>query len=235
MLLTMAGDDFTMTGTFVFTNGKSSDNGIVAIVLDHDKILLEGLAICGWKSVGTTKTVTKSDGCWVYTIDNEPALNMIVRYMGISSLNKEIENEIVLNIGANFPMEMQLENGSSVMRTAMLANWKDNSVMCAGNVPQGSKIRFTIPADFEVIDDVISSCKNVKDAELPDVDAMILFSCKARHIAFGPLVSREIQGLKNIWNKPMVGYFAYGEFGKSNNKKHQFHNITCCWVALKEK
>src|SRR4029078_4499154 len=46
----MAGDDFTMTGTFVFTNGKSSDNGIVAIILDQDKYMIDGLAACGWKS-----------------------------------------------------------------------------------------------------------------------------------------------------------------------------------------
>ena len=231
----MAGDDFTMTGTFVFTNGKSTDNGIVAIVLDQDKYIMDGLAVCGWKSVGTTKTVTKSDGCWVYTIDDEPALGMIVKYMGLTSLNKEVENEIVLNIGSNFPMELQLQNGGTVMRTAMLANWKENSFMCAGNVPQGSKIRFTLPADFEVIDDVVSSCQEVKDTQLPQADVMILFSCKARHIAFGPLIRREIQGLKNIWNVPMAGCFSYGEFGKARNAKQQFHNITCSWVVLKEK
>jgi len=231
----MAGDDFTMTGTFVFTNGKSSDNGIVAVILDQDKFILEGLAICGWKSVGTTKTITKSEGCWVYSIDDEPALDMIVKYMGIPSLNKEIESEIVLNIGSNFPMELQLQNGSTVMRTAMLANWKENSFMCAGNVPQGSKIRFTLPADFEVIDEVVSACKEIKDTKLPQVDAMILFSCKARHIAFGPLIGREIQGLKNIWNVPMAGYFTYGEFGKATKGKQEFHNITCCWAALKER
>lgn len=231
----MAGDDFSMTRTFVFTNHCCSDNGIVATVVDQDKFILEGLAICGWKSVGTVKTVTKSDGCWVYSIDNEPALDMIVKYMGIPSLNKEVENEIVLNIGSNFPMEVQLANGSIVMRTAMLANWKENAFMCAGNVPQGSKIKFTLPADFDVIDEVIANCKEVKESKLPSADAMVLFSCKARHVAFGPLVEKEIQGLKNVWNIPMAGYFTYGEFGRSNRSKQEFQNITCCWVALKER
>jgi len=70
---------------------------------------------------------------------------------------------------------------------------------------------------------------------LPQADAMILFSCKARHIAFGPLIVREIQGLKDIWNVPMAGCFSYGEFGKARRGKQEFHNITCCWVVLKEK
>jgi hypothetical protein len=231
----MAGDDFTMTGTYVFTNGKFSDNGIVAIILDEDKFILKGLATCGWQPVGTVKTITKSEGCWVYTIDDKPALDMIVKYMGIPSLNKEVESEIVLNIGSNFPMQVERENGSFVMRTAMLANWKENSFMCAGNIPQGSKIRFTLPPDFDVIDTVISACEEVKENQLPQADAMILFSCKARHIALGPLVGKEIQGLKDVWDTPMVGYFTYGEFGKATKGKQEFHNITCCWVALKEK
>ncbi len=231
----MAGDDFTMTGTFVFTNGKVSGNGMVAIILDEDKFILQGLATCGWQPAGTVKTITKSEGCWVHTIDDEPALDMIVKYMGITSLNKEKENDIIVNIGANFPMQLQTEGGNTVMRTAMLGNWSNNSFMCAGNVPQGSKVRFTLPPDFDVIDFVVSACEDVKKKQLPEADAMILFSCKARHVALGPLVGREIQGLKDVWNIPMAGYFTYGEFGKATKGRQEFHNITCCWVALKEK
>jgi hypothetical protein len=231
----MAGDDFTMTGTYVFSNGRSSDNGIVAIIIDEDKYSLHGLATCGWQPVGTVKTITKSEGCWVYSIDNEPALDMIVKYMGISSINREKRTDIILNIGSNFPMQMENKNGSLVMRTAMLGNWNDHSFMCAGNVPEGSTVRFTIPPDFEVIESVISACTEIKETKFPEADAMILFSCKARHIALGPLVGKEIQGLKDVWDAPMVGYFAYGEFGRAPKSRQEFHNITCCWVALKEK
>jgi hypothetical protein len=231
----MAGDDFTMTGTYVFTNNKSSDNGIIAIIINEDRYILQQLATCGWQAVGTVKTITKSEGCWVYTIDNEPALDTIVKYMGISSLNREKRTDIIVNIGANFPMQLQDKNGSIVMRTAMLGNWNDHSFMCAGNVPEGSKVRFTIPPDFDVIDSVVSACLEVKETSLPEADAMILFSCKARHIALGPLVGKEIQGLKDVWDVPMVGYFAYGEFGRAQTSRQEFHNITCSWMAIKEK
>ncbi len=231
----MAADDFTMTGTYVFTNNKSSDNGIIAIIINKDRYILQQLATCGWQAVGTVRTITKSEGCWVYTIDDEPALDTIVRYMGISSINREKRTDIILNIGSNFPMQLQTTDGSIVMRTAMLGNWNDHSFMCAGNVPEGSKVRFTIPPDFEVIDAVVSACTEVKETRLPEADAMILFSCKARHIALGPLIGKEIQGLKDVWNVPMVGYFAYGEFGRAQKGQQEFHNITCSWVALKEK
>jgi len=33
----------------------------------------------------------------------------------------------------------------------------------------------------------------------------------------------------------MAGFFAYGEFGRTHSGNNEFHNNTCCWVALKEK
>jgi len=33
----------------------------------------------------------------------------------------------------------------------------------------------------------------------------------------------------------LIGFFSYGEYGKSKRGDHEFHNNTCCVVALKEK
>ena len=52
---------------------------------------------------------------------------------------------------------------------------------------------------------------------------------------FGALTSEEIEQVKNVWNAPMVGFFTYGEYGKSNIGSNEFHNNACCAVALKEK
>jgi hypothetical protein len=75
----MAGDDFSFSEQFVFTNGQSSNRGIVALVLDEDKLIVKGKATCGWKAMGTEKTVTKSEGNRVYTIENLSALEMTKR------------------------------------------------------------------------------------------------------------------------------------------------------------
>ncbi len=232
----MAADDFSMTDTFVFTNNRCSNNGIVSVILNEDKIKLKGLTSIGWKPVGIVRTITKSNGCWVHTIDDQPALDMIIKYMGIT-LKKEKENEateFLVNVSSNFPMAVQRENGSVVMRTAMLGNWSDNSFMCAGSVPQGANVRFCLPADFEVIDEVIDECREIKEKESFEAEAMLMFSCKARHTAFGPLVSREIEGIKNVWNVPMVGFFTYGEFARATKGNQEFHNISCCWVVMRE-
>jgi hypothetical protein len=62
-----------------------------------------------------------------------------------------------------------------------------------------------------------------------------MFSCISRHLSFGVLIKEEIEQIQQLWNVPLAGFFSYGEFGRSKTGKHEFHNNTCCVVALKEK
>jgi hypothetical protein len=167
-------------------------------------------------------------------IDNEPALDMVIKYMGVD-IDLDSRKDVVMNIGAYFPLQLERENGVPVMRTAMFVNKEDRSLLCAGNVPQGSKLRFSLPPDFDVINKVVNECLEIKETDLNDADAMIMFSCISRHLSFGEMASEEIEQVKKVWNAPLIGFFSYGEIGKSKRGKHEFHNNTCCVVALKEK
>jgi len=120
------------------------------------------------------------------------------------------------------------------MRTAQMGNIENRSLICAGNVPQGSKVRFSLPPDFDVIDTVVDDCTEVKEKQLQDADAVIMFSCISRYLSFGVMTSDEIERVNEVWKVPMIGFFTYGEYGKSKHGQHEFHNNTCCVVALKE-
>lgn len=230
----LAGDDFKMSGTYVFTNGKYSINGLVAIILDEDHVNVKGLATSGWEPVGTVRTITKSEGNVVYTIDDQPALDVVIKYMGV---NRNIDEwkDVIINVGSEFPMQLQRENAEPVIRAPLFANKEDRSLVCAGSVPQGSKIRFSLPPDDSVIEKVVDECETVKKEEMENADAMIMFSCKARHLSLGPMVGDEIDQVKNVWGAPLVGFFSYGEMGKATKGKHEFHNNTCSLVLLSEK
>lgn len=230
-----AGDDLVLEATYVFTNGRTSNNAIVALIIDEDKIDVSGIATCGWNAIGTTKTVTKSEGDIVYTIDDKPALDMLMNYLGVE-IKQEDDKEIVTFLSSwYYPLELERENKDPVIRTAMFANSKDRSLICSGNVPQGSKIKFAMPPDFDSIDKVVEDCKGLKENTQQQADALIMFSCVSRHLSFGMVVKEEIEQVQKIWDAPMAGFFTYGEYGKSKNGKYEYHNNACCLVALKEK
>jgi len=230
----MAGDDFSFTEQFVFTNGQSSNRGIVALVMDEDKLIIKGKATCGWKPMGTEKTVTKSEGNKVYTIENLSVLEMTKKYSGLENLTPE-NPSIAVEIATSFPLQLQREQGDPVMRPGLIVNWDDGSFICSGTVPQGSKIKFSLPPDFDVIEKVIQGCKELKATEMPEADALVVFSCAGRLASLGPMINEEIEGVQKVWDVPVAGMFSNAELARFTNGNLEMQNLTTCCVVLKEK
>lgn len=228
-----AGDDYGFKDTFVFSNHFDSDNGIVMLVIDETKVKIKGVATCGWKAVGTEKTVTKSEGNHVYTIDHVPALDITAKFGGIEDANPENKN-LMVEIASNFPLQLQREKGDPVMRPGLLVDWTDRSFFTSGSVPQGSKVRFSLPPDWEVMEKVVSGVQNLKETEMPIADALVVFSCAGRILSFGPMMNAEIEGIKEVWDVPLAGMFSNAELGRMEGGNLEMHNLTTCCIALKE-
>ena len=227
-----AGDDFIFNETIVFSNEQSLSRGILLLVLDGDKVQVKGQAASGQRAVGTEKTITKTIGNWVHEIDNQPAAEMAMKYLGLKLTEDEaetfypVDNNIVFSVSRN--------QGDPVLRGAGIIDWKNKSLSILGSIEEGDKIRLTLPPDFEVIEEVSRNAEKMKTEEFLDPDALLIFSCIGRLGQFGPLVGEEIEGIRRAFNVPMAGFFTYGEFGRTKNGNNEFHNNTCCWVAIKE-
>ena len=231
----MAGDDITFTGTWVFTNSQSTDYGMVSLVLDEDKISLHGMALSGWKPVGVLRTATKTEGNLIYTIDNEPALEMYLRFLGEDRSSADDQVSFFDSIGVHYPFQVERENREPKMCNPIGYDKEKKALMCESDVPQGSRFRFSTPPDFDIVETVVGKAKELKNKTHAEADALLIFSCAGRLSALGPMAQEENEGLYKTWNVPMAGFYTYGEFGKGVNGKHEFHSTTNSWVALKEK
>ena len=228
----MAGDDYGFKEQFVFTNNRSSNNGIVAIAFDEDKINIKGRATSGSKEIGTIKIVTKSTGNHVYTIDDIPVVDIIIKYGGLENVTPEnfaMEHSMALTL------QLQRETGDPVIRAGLVVDWSDHSYYCSGAVPQGSKVRFSLPPDFDAIEKTINGCEDLKATEIPEADALLLFNCGGRLLSLGPLISEEIEGIRKVWDAPIAGMFSNAELARATNGNLEMHAFTACTVALKEK
>lgn len=231
----MAGDDGTFTGTYAFTYGKETDKGMAVLVLDEDKICLEGMAISGWKPVGISRTITKSKGHFVYSIDDQPAPEMYMRYLGKESMAMGEAIDIFESIGMYHPFLLERDEGEPVLRTPMTINKKENALVCDLDMPQGASIRFSMPPDFDIVEKIVEEAAQLKRKSQLDAEALLIFSCAGRIQVLGPLATAENEGLKDVWKTPMAGFFTYGEYGRTIKGRPEFHSGTCSWVALKEK
>jgi len=220
----LAGDDLSFKETFVFNASQVIANGAVALIFDQNAIELQGLAVCGWKGIGTPKTVTKATGNIVYEIDDEPALDMYNKYLKIGDDP---------GLAGEYPLLLIRDDDSVVLRAVMGVN-EDKSIVYAGTVPEGAKVKFSMPPGSEIIDLAIEQMSEFNQ-QIPSSNAIVLFSCKARHVALGPMVEDEISGIHKLWNVPMVGFFTYGEIGPVPQGQCDFHNHTLVPVLIQEK
>ena len=220
----LAGNDQSVPETVVFDSSRVLPNGACALVFDTDVIELQGVTASGWIGIGTAKTVSKSKGNLVYEIDGEPVHSFYNKYLGV---------EDDLSAACEYPLLVMRDNDSYVVRAPMVIN-EDGSMAYSGSVPQGSKVRFSTPPGPEIVDYCM---EQISKAIQPDYrpDVIVLFSCKARHHALGPIIENELIAIRERWPAPMVGFFTFGEIGPHPNGQCDFHGTAIVPVLIREK
>ncbi len=232
----MAGDDGTYSGSYIFTHGKETDLGIAAIVLNGDKVLLQGMAITGWKPMGIARTVTKSAGSTIYTIDNMPAADMYFKYLGREDKKTDRAFNLTDELGFSYPFITEREpGGETILITPRGIDYNENALVVDIPTKEGTKLWFSMPPDFDIVEEIIDEANQLKGSNQLDADALLIFSCAGRQPVLGPLTTAENEGLHEVWKTPMAGFFTYGEIGRAKKGKQEFHSGACCWVTLKEK
>ena len=230
-----AGDDWELKETFVFTNKQEAKYGVVALVLNGDKITLNGMAVTGWKPIGITRTVTKSKGQLLYEIDGKSAVELYLKYLGKEDKITEKDFKVFEDLSMEYPFIVERDNNETILKTPMRINMAENALVVDIPMPEGSKFWFTSPPEFDIVEEVIERAAQLKEATNKAADAMLIFSCAGRQPILGPMVTDENNGLAEVWQTPMAGFFTYGEFGRVLNGKQNFHSGACCWVTLTEK
>ena len=231
----MAGDDWTFSGSFLFTNQGETDFGMAAIVLDADKVSLNGMAITGWKPMGISRRVTKSKGNLLYAIDGKPAVEMYYKYLGQAEKLGDESFDLFKDLSIYYPFIVKRASGETALRSPLSINAEEGALKMDTEMPEGTEFWFTVPPDFDICEEITERASELKDKNGTDADALLIFSCAGRPPVLGPLVTIENEGLADVWNAPMAGFFTYGEYGRSPGGKQEYHSGACCWVALKEK
>lgn len=227
----LAGDNFRNDKFTVFHNEVFETNGLVALIVDGEKIKIEGKSFSGWQVLGKTHIITKAEKNVIYEIDNQPALELFIEYFGVEKATSE-KGEQLEKIPASYPLKVINDQNLEYMRSPLHYDVKNKSIVLAGEVNQGEAVKFCPMPDLEVVDKTVSFFKNYA-LQLPKVDLIIINSCAGRKASFGPMMKKEIKGIYNIWNAPTAGFMALGEIGSHALEANcNFHNVTCSLMTM---
>lgn len=220
----IAGIETGRNESFVFNAARVVGKGVIALAFDTRAVAVSGLAVSGWKGVGTHKIITKSQGNIVFRIDDEPVLQMYNKYLNIGDDP---------TLAYEYPLLLIRDDGSYILRGSISIN-EDQSITYGGPVPEGAKVRFSVPPGLEIIDHAVSKVSEL-NRQAPDADALVLFSCKGRQFTLGPMVGDEIEAIQKLWNVPLVGFFTNGEIGPMPDGRCELHNHTLVPVVIKQR
>lgn len=223
----LAGDDARFKETFVFSENSFEPNGALLLVFDNSVYEMKGIATSGWVSIGADKVITSAQGNIVYTIDHEPALDVYKQYLNV--LDEELPE-----IGVEYPLLVRKNDSEFVLRAVLNVDREKKALIFAGTVPQGAIVTFSSSPGFEIIEYTRKKVIEFHDLN-PETDLLVLFSCMARHNALGPTISDEIDEAWMKWEKPLIGFFTYGEIGNNYKSECDFYNQTYTLVSIKEK
>lgn len=228
----LAGDGANFKSTLVGLNETPKAGNILAVGLYGDSIKIGHGSMGGWEMFGLEKKITKSKSNELFEIDNQCALDVYKQYLG--NYADELPSSALL-----FPLSIKLDNDSeSVVRTILSINNDTKSMVFAGDVPEGSKVRF-MKANFDKLVDAASDAaeNSLIGIKSQQPKLAILISCVGRKIILSKRVDEEVDAVVDVLGKEVVttGFYSYGEISPLNiNGKCELHNQTMTITTFDE-
>jgi len=228
----LAGDAARFEKTLVGLNEVPSEGNVIAIGF-YGKHLKIGFGNKGgWDAFGPERVVTRSDRNVLYELDNQSALELYKSYLG--PLSSELPGSALL-----FPLSLRVSDTNEILvRTVLSVNESNQSMVFAGNLPQGSKVQL-MKANFEkLIDaatDAASSSLEALGTSKPEFALFI--SCVGRKLVLSQRTEEEVEEAVGILgpDTAVLGFYSYGEISPLiSNSRCELHNQTMTITTYRE-
>jgi hypothetical protein len=182
----------------------------------------------GWKPMGESGLVTRSDGTLVHEIDGRPTIDFYRQRLGEQAVP-----------GPENPLAILDEEGAVECLRANAGSVRESgAINYLGDVREGAMVRITI-ADRGAI---LQGCRESVGKAFADYPhgktpaAALLFSCAARKYLLGTQTGEEIGIVESVLGSqvPVCGFYGYGEIGPLDTKDptSKFHNETFVSLIL---
>ena len=242
----MAGDDFKMNKTFVFSNDSVCTNA-VSVCLFASKMPFFTAVKHGHKPLSRALKITRAEGNVLYEIDNRPAWEIwkeetveAARTKGIDVEELKTPAEIA-QFFTNYILGLATEKeGEYKIRWPVAIN-EDGSLSFTCGIAGGSVFRIM---DGSNIDDQINAAEkaamiakqNAENAGYSDFAGVIVFDCAVRQLTLGTRFSEAVDRFKKVLpGVPLLGWETYGEIRLEPGQFSGFHNTSSVVLIIPQR
>ena len=231
----LAGDNGAFQETFSIGPSGHSNNGLVAIALQGENLLIGHGSYGGWAPFGPVRKVTRCEANVLYELDGAPALQIYKDYLG------EYADQLPSS-GLLFPFEMLAEDESQLglIRTILGIDEEQGSLILAGAIDPNGYLRLMHASSNSLADGAEEAAK-LTLSHLPqaiDNSLAILVSCVGRKLVMGDQVEDEVDAVVDTLGSDCTaaGFYSYGEIAPfSTTTDCKLHNQTMTVTLIGEK
>lgn len=168
----------------------------------------------------------------LYEFDGRPALALYKEYLG------EYARGLPAS-GLLFPLCVSIrETGHSVLRAILAVDEAAQSIVFAGNVPEGAHARMMMGSVEQLIDDTLVAARG-STAALGDgnTELCVLVSCNGRRHVLNQRTEEEVEAVREVVGEraTLTGFYSYGEIAPSAaGGNSELHNETMAITSFRE-
>lgn len=228
----LAGDGARFSKTFAGLDRVPEQGNVVAVGFYGEDLRIGHGSFGGWDEFGPERSITRSDKNILYEIDGRNALDLYKEYLG--PYKDELPGSALL-----FPLSLK-EPGSveRLVRTILSINEKEGTMLFAGNLAQGSKVRLMKASFDRLIEGSSMAAKNsFTSLENTPPALAILISCVGRKLILQGRTDEEVQAVKQVFggDTSLTGFYSYGEISPFKpNTSCELHNQTMTITTFSE-
>jgi len=229
----LSGDGALFKETLVLSDGLPEQGVVAALGLYGNRLKVGYGAMGGWDPFGPERLVTRSKGNILYEFDGVSALGLYKNYLGDHAKG-------LPGTALHFPLSLRKKEGStSVVRTILGVDEREQSMIFAGDVPQGGYARLMRTNYEGLIEGSIGAAKaSYESLGSSSPELAVLISCVGRKLVLKQRTGEEVEGVREIMGNQTVltGFYSYGGYSPfTPNSKCEFHNQSMTITTFSER
>jgi hypothetical protein len=224
-----AGDDQSHEQTYQFVDETIFEDAVIGIALGSDAPIGIGVAH-GWRRLDPPMIVTKSSGGRILELDDEPALDVLLRRNGMADAGSA---DLFRGADTVHALGLTRRSGEDI-RMLHIGDDEERSVCATADVPQGA-LCWLMEGDHDaLIEGAAQSCTEALEAlDGKTPLGVIAFDCGARRGRLGDDgLDDEVRAIRSVLGStPYAGFYTSAEIARVRGALG-IHHLTLVTLAL---
>jgi hypothetical protein len=229
----LTGDDNTYDRTRVFADGEVRGDCAVLTGVFTTRPL--GVAARhGFRPVGPTRRVTRSDGQWLVELDGRPAFDVWaedVRAAG-GEMPAGRDHDVTVFLANHYEIGVLDASRPEAVVRCPLGIRSDGAVRLSGGVGEGKRTRVMVAAENGVLEASLEAANAARKAAGAGIGGALVLACTSRMVTLGSDFPRETSAIAKALDAPIGGVCVFGEIARSRRDADAFHNATTMVLAI---